>query len=319
MSPVLITGANGFVGQHLGRQLTAQGHEVVAALRTAGARLDYPARTARVGDIGPASDWREALSGVDTVIHLAARVHLMKDQAADPVAEYRAVNTLGTLHLAGQAAAAGVRRLVYVSTVKVNGEATCGQAFRESDPVDPRDPYARSKFEAEQGLFTLMARTGLEVVVVRPPLVYGPGVKGNFLRLLKLADRALPLPLASLDNRRSLVNVDNLCSLLMCCCTHEKAPGEVFLVADGEDLSTPELLRRLAAALDRPERLWPFPPALLGLAARLLGQSAVWERLAGSLQLDIGKARQQLGWQPRMTVDEALARSADWYRHQRQP
>ncbi len=315
MSPILVTGANGFVGQHLGRQLADQGHEVVAALRNPQARLDYPVqRRETVGDIGPGTDWHRALEGVEVVIHLAARGHVMNEHRADPMAEFRNINTAGTLQLAGQAVAAGVRRLVYVSTIKVNGEASHGPPFRESDPVAPQDPYARSKHEAEQQLFALMARTGLEVVVVRPPLVYGPGVKGNFLRLMKLVDRALPLPLASIDNRRSLVNVWNLCSLLIRCCEHERAPGEVFLVADGEDLSTPELLRRLAAALHRPSRLWPFPPVLLAAFTRLLGQQASWERLAASLQVDIRKAQQWLDWQPGTPVNAALAATADGYR-----
>jgi len=314
MSRVLLTGANGFVGRHLGTFLMQQGHEIVAATRTETVALSYqPARVEPVGEIDAVTDWSTALDGVEVVIHLAARVHVMQDQAADPLAAFRQVNTIGSLRLAEQAADAGVKRLVYLSSIKVNGESTTSRAFCETDPAAPADPYAQSKWEAEQQLLGLAKRTGLEVTIIRPPLVYGPEVRGNFLRLLGLAAKAWPLPLASINNRRSLVSVQNLCSLLELCTHHPDAASEVFLVSDDRDVATPQLLRMLAAAMGRPCRLVPFPPAILAGISKLLGQKAIWARLAGSLQIDISKARNKLGWQPVMSLEQGLAETAAWY------
>ncbi len=311
---VLLTGANGFVGQHLGAHLVQQGHQVVAATRRDHGKLNYtPVRRVVVGKIDPATDWSAALEGVEVIIHLAARVHVMKDQTADPLSAFREVNTAGTLRLARQAADAGIKRFVYLSTIKVNGEQTTDHAFCETDPAAPMDPYALSKWEAEQQLLALAANTGLEVSIVRPPLVYGPQVRGNFLRLLGFVARAWPLPLASIRNRRSLVGIRNLCGLLEVCMQHPAAAGEVFLVADEQDLSTPELLRLLAAAMGRPCRLVPFPTALLASLSKLLGQQAIWARLAGSLQVDISKARHTLGWQPAIPVEQGMAETVAWY------
>lgn len=259
------------------------------------------------------TDWSVALAGVTEVIHLAARVHVMRESAVDPYAEFYRTNVAGTERLARQAAEAGVRRLVYVSSIKVNGERTAGQPFRPEDKPQPEDAYAQSKLEAELVLKDISRNTGIEVVVVRPPLVYGPGVKGNFLSLLRVVQRGLPLPLASCDNRRSLVGLSNLVDLLTICTTHPAAAGQVFLAADGEDLSTPELLRRVARALGRNARLLPFPPVLLRLAARIAGRTGVYERLCGSLQVDTGKTHELLGWTPPHSVDEELARTARWF------
>jgi nucleoside-diphosphate-sugar epimerase len=318
MKKVLVTGANGFIGRALVAALVRDGVEVRAALRRRSAvgSNDFDARVSVhvVGDIGPIADWTAALDGVQTLAHLAARVHVMREKVPDPLAEFRHVNTLGTIRLASMAAQAGVRRLVYVSTIKVNGETTVSEPFHEDDSPRPSDPYSISKWEAEQGLQHISAETGMEVVIIRPPLVYGPGVGGNFLSMLTWIDRGIPLPLASVRNQRSFVGLKNFVSLVVSCLSHPRAAGEVFLAADGEDLSTPDLLQRMARALGSRSRLFPFPVPLLRAAARVLGQSKVCERLCGSLRVDSAKARRLLGWAPPSTVDDELRLIAEWYR-----
>lgn len=308
---VLVTGANGFIGRAVIRRLESMtGMSAVGAVRgTAGQPVDrYSSRTAP--DLGPAADWRRALAGVDIVIHLAARVHVMQERARDALGEFRRVNVEGTVRLAEQAAELGVRRFVFVSSIKVNGESTApGRAFTEADVPQPTDPYGISKAEAEAALLAAPHAT-MDVCVVRPPLVYGPGVKANFLSMARWLKRGIPLPLGALrDNRRSLVALDNLVDLLVTAAAHPAAAGEIFLAADGEDLSTTELLRRTAAALGVRSRLVPVPPILLEIAARSLGRAALWQRLAGNLQVDAGKARRVLGWRPVVSVDEALRRA----------
>lgn len=262
--------------------------------------------------LGPEADWFDALTGTQAILHLAARAHILHDEAADPLAAYRAVNTAGTLRLAEQAAAAGVRRFVFVSTVKVHGESSPpGRPFDETMAPVPEGPYAVSKLEAEQGLAALAARTGMEVVVVRPPLVYGPGVKANFAAMARAVDRGWPLPLGAIDNRRSLIGVDNLVDLLLRCLDHPAAANQAFLASDGEDLSTPEMLRRLGTALGRPARLLPVPQTLLRAGGALLGRGPAVDRLCGSLQVDITKARTLLGWSPPVSVDEGLRRTVE--------
>lgn len=308
MSRVFVTGATGFIGSALISRLLVEPNRAVRATVRESAFRAFPTGVdiAPVGDIGPATDWHEAVAGMDTVIHLAARVHMMRDTSADPLAEFRKVNTEGTLNLARQAAAAGVRRFIFLSSVKVNGETGL---FRESDPENPQDAYAVSKFEAEQGLRAIAAGTGMEVTIIRPPLVYGPGVKANFQALVRAVQRGVPLPLGAIDNRRSLVAIDNLIDLIVTCIDHPSAANETFLVSDGEDLSTPELVRRLARAMGRPARLIPVPPGLLIAGARLAGRRAAAERLISSLQVDITKAARLLNWHPPVTVDEGLARA----------
>lgn len=314
MSTILLTGANGFVGQHLGAYLVNQGHRVIATSRRSDVVFDYiPAHVVQVGDIDAKTDWTATLEGVEVIIHLAARVHVMREKAADPLMEFRSMNAEGTLRLAQQAAETGIRRLVYLSSIKVNGEGTINHPFTEQDETIPKDPYARSKWEAEQHLMDVASHTGLEVSIIRPPLVYGPGVQGNFLSLLGLATKGWPLPLASIHNRRSLVGIQNLCNLIELCTHHPRAAGEVFLVSDGLDISTPELMRLLARLMSRPCRLWPFPTSMLAAISKLLGLQGVWERLAGSLQVDISKARQQLGWEPPVPLEQGLADTVDWY------
>lgn len=318
MAKVFVTGANGFVGVALCRYLTSQGHHVQAGCRQPSLsrlkRMCPDLHAVVTGSLGPETDWRSQLSGIDVVIHLAARVHVMKERAADPLSEFRLVNTVGTKRLARDAVKAGVLRLVYVSTIKVNGEFTENSAFNETDLAAPADPYAISKHEAEMGLQTIARETGLEVVIVRPALVYGPGVKGNFGSLIRLVDLGVPLPLRRCSNRRSLIGLGNFVDLLSLCATHPASGGEIFLAADGEDLPTPELVRRLASALSKPARLLPIPVVWLKFAARLMGRLAVYERLCGSLQIDGNKARRVLGWIPPRTVDEELAETVAWYR-----
>jgi nucleoside-diphosphate-sugar epimerase len=267
--------------------------------------------TVAVGDLSAESDWRGAVAQTDAVIHLAARVHVMQDQATDPLAEYRRLNVQGSTRLAEQAAAAGVRRFVYVSSIKVNGEATAMlRPFHADDPPAPVDPYGISKWEAEQALHRVAATTGMEVVVVRPPLVYGPGVGANFKSMMKWIHRGVPLPFGAIDNRRSFVALDNLCDLLITCVQHPAANGQIFLAGDGEDVSTTQLLQRLGRALGRPARLLPIPPAILQAAFTLMGKGDVGRRLCDSLQVDIGKARELLAWQPPLSLDDGLARAA---------
>jgi nucleoside-diphosphate-sugar epimerase len=307
---VLVTGPDGFVGMALCRELVRRGYAVRGA-QWKPARLPSGCEAAIVGEIGAQTDWGAALQGVDRVVHLAARVHIMDDRAVDPLAEFRRVNVDGTRSLAKAAAKAGVRRLVLMSTIKVNGEKTeFGAAFSEQNLPVPKDSYGISKQEAERALQDIGARAGLETVIIRSPLVYGPGVKGNFLSLMKLARTGLPLPLGALCNRRSLVYLGNLVDFIIRCLDHPAAANELFLISDGMDLSTPELLRGIRIALGKSPRLWPVPPALFHQVGRLTGRTAVVDRLCASLQVDSGKARKILGWKPLFTVQEGLLQTA---------
>lgn len=312
MKKVLVTGASGFVGQAVCSALLSRGVTVLAAARSE--LQPVPGQgTVKLSEMSGDTDWSRVLQGVDGIVHLAARVHVMRDTAADPLAEFRRANVDATRRLAEQAAEAGVKRLVFVSTIKVNGEETApGRPFRESDPPAVTDSYGRSKLEAEQALAEVSARTGLQTVVVRPPLVYGPGVKGNFLSLLQACRRRLPLPLAGIDNRRSLIYLGNLVDALLRCLDHPAAAGQTYLVRDGEDLSTPELARRLSAALGVRPRLWPAPLGLMRFTAGLLGRGGAVDRLTGSLQVDDAAIRSELGWIAPFTVDQGLALTARW-------
>lgn len=304
---VFVTGLNGWLATAVARQAIAGGHQVSGS-----ARRPAGPGAVQMASLDGAMDWSAALSGIDAILHLAARVHIMDDPAANPLAAFRAVNTAGTLNLARQAAAAGVRRFVFVSSIKVNGESTeSGHPFRHDDTPAPQDPYGISKREAEDGLREIAATTGMEVVIVRPPLVYGPGVRANFAAMIRAAKRGLLLPLGAVThNRRSLVALDNLVDLLITCLDHPAAANQTFLASDGEDLSTTDLLRRLGQAMGRPARLFPVPPALLHAGAHLLGKGDVAQRLLGNLQVDIAHTRATLGWAPPITVDEGLRRAA---------
>lgn len=303
---IAVTGANGFVGTALLNVLRNHGHEVVPCVR----RRGVLAGALAVGEISSETDWSRVLPSCDVVIHLAARVHVMRDMASDPIEAYRVTNVDGTLALARQAAIAGVKRFIFLSSVKVLGELTMpGRPFAATDVPAPQDAYGASKLEAEVALREIATQTGLELVIIRPPLVYGTGVKANFLALMRAVGRGVPMPLAALDNRRSLLALDNLVDLIAVCARHPAAAGQTLLVSDGEDLSTPELIRRLGHAMGRTARLFWVPVWLLWLAATLLGKRAVMLRLAGNMQVDIAATRERLDWTPPITIDEGLRRA----------
>ncbi len=305
----LITGANGFVGLRLCGDAQRAGWQVRGAVRSP-CPFWHGVESVSVGEIEGHTNWAQALCGIDVVIHLAARVHVMHSTALDPLPEYLKVNVHGTENLANQAARAGVKRLVYVSSIKVNGEVTLqGAKFTEDGQAAPQDPYGVSKWQAEQALRRIAQNTGLEIVIIRPPLVYGPGVKANFAALMRAVQGGWPLALGSVQNRRSLVALDNLVDFIATCMAHPKAANQTFLVSDGNDLSTTELVRGLARAANVPARLMPVPVWALRAGATLLGMEGEVQRLCGNLQVDISKARNVLGWQPPVPVDEALRRA----------
>ena len=309
MPVVTVTGAGGFIGSTLVQMLSAADYRVRGLVRrlpqTSVAGVEY----LECGDIANFHEWDAALADTDVIVHLAARVHVIKESVSG-TPEYRRVNLGGSVELARACAAHAVKRLVYISTIKVNGEATGVRAFTAEDrPSSTRDPYARSKRDTEAALFEIGRETGLEVTAIRPPLVYGPGVKGNFLALMNAVAKQQPLPFASIANARSLVSVFNLCDLIRVCLEHPAAAGETFLVCDGEDLATPELVRMLAAAMRRKTRLLPCPVWLLSLAGTLLGRGDKIMRLCGDLRVDMGKTQRQLGWKPPLTLTEGIERT----------
>jgi len=307
---ILVTGANGLVGKRLVSLLDGAGLSVRAAVRSADLAADVADRVI-VGPIDKTTDWQQSLPDVQVVVHLAARVHVMHDTEVDPLAASRKVNVDGTLNLARQAAAvAGVRRFIFISSVKVNGEFTePGKAFIETDTPNPQDAYAISKLEAEQGLRQLAAATGMEVVIIRPPLVYGPGVKANFAALMRAVEKRWPLPLGAIHNQRSLIALDNLVDFIVTCITHPMAANQTFLISDGQDLSTTELVRGMARAAGVSARLLSVPVWALQAAGTLLGKGDAVQRLCGNLQVDSSKARRLLGWTPKLSVDEGLRRA----------
>lgn len=307
---ILVTGATGFVGRALVEILEAGDYHVVATVRDSQSVVPMSVEKHIVGNISAVTAWSTALQGVDVLVHCAARAHIMNDSAVDPLTEFREVNTAGTINLARQAADAGIQRFIFMSSVKVNGEFTEKIPFLPEDNFIPTDPYGLSKYEAEQGLLALAKETGMEVVIIRPTLVYGLGVKGNFASLLKWIKRSVPLPLGFISNKRSLIAVDNLISFIVHCIHHPKAASEIFLISDGEDISTPELLRKVATSLDRKALLLPVPVSLMTVAAGLLGKGDVVRRLCASLQVDSSKARTLLGWEPITTMHQQLKKMA---------
>ena len=314
---VLVTGASGFVGSALCSHLVLRDLDVVGVVRglpdTSIPGVEYRIVT----EMSSTTDWHDALAGVQAVIHCAARVHVMHDLAQDPLTEFRRVNTLDTETLARAAAHCGVKRLVFLSSIKVNGESTLPVSpFDETSPAKPQDSYAISKWEAEQALTRVSTETGLEVVILRCPLVYGPRVKANFLRLLQAVDRGIPLPLALARNRRSLIYLDNLTDAITTCLIHPAAAGKTYLVSNGEDVSTAELIARIAQALAKPSRLWPCPLGLIELAGRMSGKSDEIARLLGSLCIDSSKIRSELDWTPPYTLEQGLAETARWFHGQ---
>jgi len=311
LSRVLLTGATGFIGRSLSVELPEKGFEVIAAVRRLSDFLPETVQQVVVGDLASETDWSKALTAVSIAIHTAARVHVMTDTAADPLAEFRRVNLDGTMNFAKQAAAAGVKRFIFLSSIKVNGESTWpGRPFTADDSHAPRDPYGVSKSETEQALLDLSAKTGMEVVIIRPVLVYGPEVKANFLNMMRWLSSGVPLPLGAVHNKRSLVSLDNLVDLIITCINHPAAANQVFLASDGDDLSTTELLQRLSLSLGKPVRLIPVPVGILRTVAKLLGKYDVAQRLIGSLQVDITKTQKLLNWQPPVSVNEALQKTA---------
>jgi len=317
---LLVTGGTGFVGRAVIERLASAKRTLVVTGRSVTQLAAYEENIEfhRIM-LDEKADWTLALAGVETIIHTAARVHMMKDKAENPLVEFRATNVTGTVTLARQAAQVGVKRFIFISSIKVNGEGTLlGCPYTADDVPAPVDFYGISKMEAELALKELAVKTGMEVVIIRPVLVYGPGVKANFLSMMHWLDKGIPLPLGALrHNRRSLVALDNLIDLIVTCIDHPAAANQTFLVNDGEDLSTTELLQRMAKALDRPARLLRFPPGLLLAAATLLGKKDIAQRLCGSLQVDIEKTRSLLGWNPPVSVDEALKRTAKHFHFSR--
>ena len=307
---ILVTGSDGFVGRGLVQGLLHSGRfEVRGSVRKSATAAALGGGYVSVGNIEGSTDWSRALLGIDVVIHAAGRAHIMKDSKIDPLSEFRSVNVAGSLNLARQAFRKGVKRFIFISSIKVNGERTSAvKPYKACDSVEPEDSYGVSKFEAEKGLLAIGHQTGMEVVIIRPPLVYGPGVKGNFASMMRLVAKGLPLPLGAVHNKRSLVALDNLVDLIITCIDHPDAVNQVFLAADGEDLSTSELLRRIGVAMERPARLVPVPAGLLHIGAMVMGKKDVAMRLLGSLQVDISKNREMLGWEPPVSVDEGLRR-----------
>ncbi|AOW12632.1 hypothetical protein LPB72_16505 [Hydrogenophaga crassostreae] len=301
---IAVTGANGFVGRAVCEALRAKQHTVRPIVRQTD---PGEPESVAVGPIHGDTDWAHALRDIECIVHCAARVHVMAETETDPLAAFRIVNVQGSQRLAEQAAQAGVKRLVFLSSLKVLGEQTePGQPFQADAVPQPDDPYGISKWEGEQAVQQAGRVASMDVVVIRPPLVYGPGVKANFQRLLRAVSRGWPLPLGAINNKRSLVNLDNLCDLIAVCVHHPAAPGQVFLVSDGKDVSTPELIQAMGRALGRPARLISIPPACLHLMGRLSGRLAQIERLTGSLQVEIGHTREVLGWTPRTSLQQAL-------------
>lgn len=315
---VLVTGANGFVGRAMVARLRTDGVAARAAMRTRQPEILKGVEVFCGLDVGGETDWAPALRGVETVIHCAARVHVMRDTGADPLQEFRRVNVQGSVNIATQAIEAGVKRFVFVSSIGVNGAETFDRAFQADDVPAPHSPYAQSKLEAEIALSRLSAQFGIELVIVRPPLVYGPDAPGNFSTLMRAIHLGMPLPFGAVDNLRSLVALDNLIDLLALCGKHPAAAGQIFLVSDGDDVSTPTLLHRIAAALGRKARLLPVPVPLLRGAARLLGKAGAAQSLCGSLQASITKTRQLMHWSPALGMEAALAITARQYLGQRQ-
>ncbi|WP_313296023.1 SDR family oxidoreductase [Pseudomonas sp.] len=312
---IILTGASGFVGRAVLQVLSSTADlAVIIPLRTPMRAMPDGVLSYPIHDLTDDQSAQFAVHRPDVVVHCASRVHIMSDKSADPLAEFRRVNVDGTLALARAASDAGARRFIFVSSIKVNGEETQpGRPYRSDDEPKPIDPYGISKLEAERGLLAHGAATGMEIVIIRPVLVYGHGVRANFLNMMRWLDRGVPLPFAAIRNKRSLVALGNLVDLIVTCVDHPAAAGQVFLVSDGDDLSTPDLLQRMASALNKPARLLPIPSWMLDAGAKLLGKGALSRRLCGSLQVDISSTQERLGWQPPLGVDDALRATARSY------
>jgi nucleoside-diphosphate-sugar epimerase len=309
---ILVTGASGFVGRNLVEHLVARGHEVTSVVRTVGVAPPGSLEIL-VDSIGPDTDWSAMLSGHDSVIHLAARVHVMNETSIDPLGDFRSVNVAGTINLARAAAEQGVKRFVFLSSIKVNGEATSGVPFTAGDEPRPVDPYGVSKYEAELALRGVQESTGLDVVIIRTPLVYGPGVGGNFVKTLWLAEKGIPVPLKTVRNARTMCSVWNLADMLERASVEPAARGALVLAADPSSPSTSRLIAAIARAMGKPSRIFPFPPAILRLAGRVLGVSAVVSRLTDSLEVESGSSSTGWKWTAPNTFEDSIRRTAKWY------
>jgi nucleoside-diphosphate-sugar epimerase len=315
---VLITGADGFIGSALCRRMLDEGWGVYGAIRSSAQKHLLPRgiNVLEVGSIDAYTEWEPVICGIDIIVHLAARVHVIDDHASDPLTTYREINVAATKRLAQIAESKKVRRFVFVSSIKVNGEGGSDPYTEKNQPA-PVDPYGVSKLEAENVLHDIAGKRGLEIVILRPPLVYGPGVKANFLKLIKMISIGIPLPLAGLNNLLSMIYLGNLIDAILTCLCHPKAAGQTYLLSDGEDVSTPELIRRISFALGKPARLFPFPPVMLKMAGIITGKSAVMDRLLRSLTIDCSKIRRELNWQAPFSMDQGLKETAEWYLKQR--
>lgn len=318
ISSVFVTGATGFVGKMLCHNLVERGYHVAGTVRSPEklALLPKSMKYRMVEDISPDTDWNGGLDNVDTIVYLAARVHVMQEISTNPLDEYRRVNTAGTARLVEMAVKAGVRRVIYLSTIKVNGERTEGYPFTEETPVFPQDAYAQSKWEAEQILHGFALERDIEVVIIRPPLIYGPNVGGNFLRLLNWVNNDIPLPLSRVNNSRSLIYAGNLVDVIATCISHPLAAGETFLVSDDENISTSELISMIAKAMNKRPKMLPFPLILLKASGKLMGKGPEIERLTGSLCIDSSKIMKVLGWKPPFTMEEGIYETVKWYKSQ---
>ncbi|MFX0197331.1 MAG: UDP-glucose 4-epimerase family protein [Candidatus Hodarchaeota archaeon] len=314
---ILVTGANGFIGYALCNKLLSDHCKVKGIVRSKSYndRFLNGIDISQLESIGPETDWSEAINGMDYVVHLAGRVHVMPNDAQDPFSSFREINVAATERLAREAALANVKRFIYISSVKVSGEGK-STPYNEEDIPTPQDAYGISKWEAEKVLNKIYKDTGMEIVILRSPLVYGPRVKANFLRLLKIVDRGF-LPLASINNRRSLIYLGNLVDAIVTCMEHPKAAGQTYFVSDGEDVSTPELIRRISSAMGRPARLLPFPLVMLKLAGFITGQSIAMDRFLKSLTIDCSKINRELDWQAPFSMEQGLRETARWYKKSR--
>ena len=310
---ILLTGATGFLGSAISRRLVEdEQYQLISAVRKKSGNLISGIPTVLIEGLYADTDWSSALSNIQVVIHTAARVHVMNESSCDPLTEFRKINVEGTLNLARQAAAAGVNRFIFISSIKVNGESTViDEPFTANDQPNPVDPYGISKWESEVGLQKLAKETDMDIVIIRPPLVYGPGVKANFYNMMRWISRGIPLPLGAIKNKRSLLALDNLVDLIIVCVEHPAASNQVFLVSDGNDFSTTELLIEVGKALGTPARLIPIPAGVLKIAAISLGKRNVSQRVLGSLQVDITKTQELLNWEPPVSVEEALLKTAN--------
>jgi nucleoside-diphosphate-sugar epimerase len=315
MTRILITGATGFVGRALFKNLKSKKKYLVhLSTRTNQEKLFEREKTFNIGEIDSNTNWKDALDKVDCIIHCAARAHKTEKKETDSLNAYRRINVDGTRNLANQAVAIGIKRFIFLSSIKVNGEETiASKSFKYNDISQPEDAYGISKWEAEQALLEISKQNGLEVVIIRPPLVYGEGVKGNFLRLLDLVYKQIPLPFAKINNLRSFVALDSLIDLIICCIDHPKAGGKTFLVSDGEDLSTLDLIRKLSKFMNKSPRLFRVPQLIIKLIGRLVGKSLEVKRLLGSLRVDNSYTREILGWSPALSLDESLEKTVRWY------